>query len=138
MQAVAQESTGDESDHEHEDLSDRIAAEENTRTAADTALDTRIDTEVTDRMAADTALGTRVDSLDHKINELEADLSTGIALSLAMQAPTVSQGKKLNLTLGAGTYNGETAVAFSFGARANKRWSVNGGLGFGARMGADT
>ena len=141
-------------------LGTRIDGEETARTDADTALGTRIDGEATAREAADTAIiarldrlgpgGTyddtaltnRVSSLDRKVNELENELSAGVALSLAMQAPMVSQGSKLNLTFGVGTYNGENAFALSFGARVNKRWTINGGFGLGtserdlgARMG---
>ena len=138
-------------------LDGRVTAEETARTDADTALGTRIDEAAMARLAInerlnslgpdgiydDTALTNRVNSLDRKVNELEKELSAGVALSLAMQAPMVSQGSKLNLTFGVGTYNGENAFALSFGARVNKRWTINGGFGLGtserdlgARMGA--
>ena len=120
------------------------ATETTARAAADTTLDGRIDDEEGARVAEDMRINTRIDdiavgsgayddtALNNRINNLETDLSTGIAMSMAMQAPAVSQGKKTSLSLGAGTYNGESALAFSFGSRVNERWSVNGGIGFGA------
>ncbi|KAF3982394.1 MAG: hypothetical protein HFP81_05600 [Methylococcales symbiont of Hymedesmia sp. n. MRB-2018] len=97
----------------------------------------------TDLARADAALGGRIDGLNQKVDELESDLSAGIAMSMAMQAPSISRGKSLNLSIGVGTYNSETAVAFSFATRIDSYWSVNGGVGYGssggdigARMGA--
>ena len=127
-----------------------IATETMARTAADTAIRARIDAFTSTGAYDDTAINDRVDEnaaaingFGRRLDDLEAELSTGIALSLAMQAPTVSPGKTLNLSLGAGTYNGENAAAFSFGVRVNEYLSVNGGVGygtsrsdFGARLGA--
>ncbi len=119
-------------------LGGRITEETSARTSEDTALNGRIDDEETTRASADTALGGRIDTerdritdLGRKVHKLEKDLSSGIALSLALQAPSVSQDKKVNLSLGAGYYNGETAAAFSFGVRVDENWSVNGGVGYG-------
>ena len=125
-------------------LAQTLADETAARIAEDTRINTRItalgsagvSAEVTAREEADTALNNRVD-------ELEEDLSAGIAMALAMQTPPIPPGKKLNLSLGVGDYNGENAVAFSFGARVNERVSVNGGVAYGtsnsdtgARLGA--
>ena len=120
-------------------LGTRITGETMARTTEDTALGTRITGETTTRMAADIALGNSIDEnvvaiqdLNQKVDKLEAELSAGIAMSLALQAPAVSPGKRLNLSIGAGTYNGEQAVAVSVGVRVDDRWSLNGGVGYGA------
>ena len=87
----------------------------------------------------DTALNDRVDEnaaaingFGRRLDDLEEDLSAGIAMSMAMQTPTISPGKDLNLSIGAGFYNGQKAVAVSFGARIDENGSINGGIGFDA------
>ena len=102
-------------------LAQTLADETAARIAGDTRINTRItalgsagvSAEVTAREEADTALNNRVD-------ELEEDLSAGIAMSMTMQTPTISPGKDLNLSIGAGFYNGQKAVAVSFGARIDE------------------
>ncbi|KAF3978623.1 MAG: hemagglutinin, partial [Methylococcales symbiont of Iophon sp. n. MRB-2018] len=116
-------------------LGTRIDTEEGARTAADAAEATARAEADTILETADTALGGRIDGLNQKVDELESDLSAGIAMSMAMQAPSISRGKKLSLSVGFGTYNSETAVAFSFATRIDSRWSVNGSVGYGSSRG---
>ena len=70
--------------------------------------------------------------VNDRVDTLEKDLSTGIAMALALQSPSVSPGKTLSLSFGVGNYNGENAVAFSGGVRVSENLSFNGGVGFGA------
>ena len=134
-------------------LQANIDTEETAREVADDMLQVNIDNEEAARMVADGLLDNRISAnvvaidknvvaidenvaaikdLNQKVDKLEAELSAGIAMSLALQAPAVSPGKRLNLSIGAGTYNGEEAVAVSVGVRVDDRWSINGGVGYGA------
>jgi hypothetical protein len=59
----------------------------------------------------------------------------GVALALAMDAPTLLPGENFALTGNWGTFEGENAVAFSGTLRIANNISLNGGVGFGASSG---
>ncbi|WP_424947307.1 YadA C-terminal domain-containing protein [Candidatus Spongiihabitans sp.] len=44
--------------------------------------------------------------------------------------PSVTPGRKMNLTIGAGFYNHETTLAISAGARVSENWTISGGIGY--------
>ena len=57
-------------------------------------------------------------------------VSAGIAMAMAMQAPAISPGKRTSLSIGAGFFNHESALAVSVGTRVNENWTINGSLAY--------
>ena len=75
------------------------------------------------------ALNSRLDGFADDIDEANA----GIALSLALDAPSVPIGHKFALGGGVAVFGGEGAVAASFTARVNTNVQINVGVGSGFR-----
>ena len=116
------------------DTTERMARERE-----DTALGGRIDSEVTDRGNADTAVRGEFAAadlkLDGRIDDLEEEMSSGIAMSLAIQDIWIPAGKTSGLAFGSGFYNGRTAVALSGAVRTSPNLIFNGGIGVGLESG---
>jgi len=142
-------------------LQANIDAEANTRAAADTQLQANIDAEASTRAAADTALQTKIDNevarataqeaairgeiaagdaltlskanayTDSKVNELEKNVSGGVAAATALSAVNVANVSKGEVSVGGGYgyYNSQSAVAFGAAMGLSDRWSVNAGAG---------
>jgi len=74
-----------------------------------------VDAAVTPLGARFDGLDSRVQQLDQKINAVEKKLSGGVAMAMALSQP-VSFAPKANsaVTGGVATYNGQTAMGFSF------------------------
>ncbi|WP_424947308.1 YadA C-terminal domain-containing protein [Candidatus Spongiihabitans sp.] len=108
-------------------------------TADNAATQTALGTETTDRTNADTAVRGEFAAadlkLDGRIDDLEEEMSSGIAMSLAIQDIWIPAGKTSGLAFGSGFYNGRTAVALSGAVRTSPNLIFNGGIGVGLESG---
>lgn len=124
-------------------LQANIDAEASTRAAADTALQANIDNEVARATAQEAAIRGEMaagDALtlskanaytDSKVNELEKNVSGGVAAATALSAVNVANVGKGEVSVGAGYgyYNSQSAMAFGAAMGLSDRWSVNAGAG---------
>ena len=124
-------------------LQNNIDAEASTRAAADTALQANIDNEVARATAQEAAIRGEMaagDALtlskanaytDSKVNELEKNVSGGVAAATALSAVNVANVGKGEVSVGAGYgyYNSQSAMAFGAAMGLSDRWSVNAGAG---------
>jgi hypothetical protein len=116
--------------------------EETQRVAADVVLGGRITTETTERKAADVALGGRIDSANTRITilteQVKKDIATATAVAVALGGNSFLPGKKFNLTVNVGSYDGESALAAQFGFMVNDSLAINGGVASGFGSGSST
>ena len=119
-------------------LNDGIEAEATARQNADAALQTAINNINTASVAAVDALDNRVTAntnaiagLDKKVDDMNKDLSAGIAGVAALSSVEVSNVKKGEMSVGGGYgyFNGESAVAVGAAMGLTDNWSVNAGAG---------
>lgn len=112
-------------------LQGNIDAEATARQNADAALQTAINNINTASVAAVDALDARVAGLDNKVNDMNKDLSAGIAGAVALSSVEVSNVKKGEVSVGGGYgyFNGESAAAFGAAMGLTDNWSVNAGAG---------
>ncbi len=119
-------------------LNDGIEAEAIARQNADAALQTAINNINTASVAAVDALDSRVTAntnaiagLDKKVDDMNKDLSAGIAGVAALSSVEVSNVKKGEVSVGGGYgyFNGESAAAFGAAMGLTDNWSVNAGAG---------
>lgn len=92
-----------------------------------------IEAETRARIASDAALSKKVNSLTSKIDDVEKDMSAGVASAVALSSVAVSGVKKGEASVGGGYgyYNGESAIAFGAAMGLTNNWSVNAGAGMG-------
>ncbi|MCR5194449.1 MAG: YadA-like family protein [Alphaproteobacteria bacterium] len=92
-----------------------------------------IEAETRARIASDAALSKKVNSLTSKIDDVEKDMSAGVASAVALSSVAVSDVKKGEASVGGGYgyYNGESAIAFGAAMGLTNNWSVNAGAGMG-------
>jgi hypothetical protein len=94
------------------------------------------------RVAADVALGGRIDSANTRITILTAqvkkDIAAATAVSVALGGNSFLPGKKFNLTVNVGSYDGESALAAQFGFMVNDSLAINGGVASGFGSGSST
>ncbi len=77
-------------------------------------------------------VNSQLSGLKGDINDLEDDLSTGIAIANAMEVLLPDPGKKFRLNLGGGFYNGESAIGLTGAGRVGDNGTaVYFGLGSG-------
>jgi hypothetical protein len=123
-------------------LGGRIDTEAKTRGDADVVLGGRITTETTERKAADVALGGRIDSANTRITilteQVKKDIATATAVAVALGGNSFLPGKKFNLTVNVGSYDGESALAAQFGFMVNDSLAINGGVASGFGSGSST
>ena len=116
--------------------------EELQRVAADVVLGGRITTETTRATTAETALGGRIDTTNTRITILTAqvkkDIAAATAVSVALGGNSFLPGKKFNLTVNVGSYDGESALAAQFGFMVNDSLAINGGVASGFGSGSST
>lgn len=88
--------------------------------------------------ASNTKLQNDVFALDSKVNELDENLSAGIASSVALSSVAVANVQKGEVSVGGGygNYNSKSAMAFGAAMGISDNWSVNAGVGLG--FGKDT
>ena len=88
--------------------------------------------------ASNTKLQNDVFALDSKVNELDENLSAGIASSVALSSVAVANVQKGEMSVGGGygNYNSKSAMAFGAALGITDNWSANAGVGFG--FGKDT
>ncbi len=100
----------------------QIAGEAETRAAEDAKLRSAIDATRND-----------IAALDSKVNDLDENLSAGIASSVALSAVEVSNVKKGEMSVGGGygNYNSKSAMALGAAMGITDNWSANAGVGFG-------
>lgn len=137
-------------------LNDGIEAEATARQTADATLQGNIDAEAVARQNADAALQTAINNintasvaavdaldsrvtantnaiagLDKKVDDMNKDLSAGIAGVAALSSVEVSNVKKGEMSVGGGYgyFNGESAVAVGAAMGLTDNWSVNAGAG---------
>lgn len=115
-----------------------IANEATARQNADAALQAAINNINTASVAAVNALDSRVAAntnaiagLDKKVDDMNKDLSAGIAGVAALSSVEVSNVKKGEMSVGGGYgyFNGESAVALGASMGLTDNWSVNAGAG---------
>ncbi|MCQ2581708.1 MAG: YadA C-terminal domain-containing protein [Alphaproteobacteria bacterium] len=89
-------------------------------------------------IAADAKLRNEINALDSKVNELDENLSAGIASSVALSSVAVANVQRGEMSVGAGygNYNSKSAVAFGAALGITDNWSANAGVGLG--FGKDT
>ncbi len=109
--------------------------EETQRVAADVALGGRITTETNRATAAESALGTRITVLTAQVKK---DIAAATAVSVALGGNSFLPGKKFNLTVNVGSYDGESALAAQFGFMVNDSLAINGGVASGFGSGSST
>ncbi len=101
-----------------------------------------LNNEETQRVAADVALGGRIDSANTRITVLTAqvkkDIAAATAVSVALGGNSFLPGKKFNLTVNVGSYDGESALAAQFGYMVNDSLAINGGVASGFGSGSST
>ena len=96
----------------------------------------------TDAIAAlqlkDNQLRNDINALDSKVNELDENLSAGIASSVALSSVAVANVQRGEMSVGGGygNYNSKSAVAFGAALGITDNWSANAGVGLG--FGSDT
>ena len=112
-----------------------ITAEQNARSSADTNLGTRITGENTRATAAEAGLGTRITILTEQVKK---DIATATAVAVALGGNSFLPGKKFNLTVNVGSYDGESALAAQFGFMVNDSLAINGGVASGFGSGSST
>ena len=112
-------------------LNDGIEAETARATQAEAGLQAAINNINTASVAAVDALDARVAGLDNKVNDMNKDLSAGIAGAVALSSVEVSNVKKGEVSVGGGYgyFNGESAGAFGAAMGLTDNWSVNAGAG---------
>ena len=112
-------------------LNDGIEAETARATQAEAGLQAAINNINTASVAAVDALDARVAGLDNKVNDMNKDLSAGIAGAVALSSVEVSNVKKGEVSVGGGYgyFNGESAAAFGAAMGLTDNWSVNAGAG---------
>jgi hypothetical protein len=73
----------------------------------------------------------RVDALDNKVNDLQKNLSAGVASATALSAVAVANVEKGEISVGGGygSFNGENAAAFGAVVGIADGFSVNAGVG---------
>ncbi len=77
-------------------------------------------------------VNSQLSGLKGDINDLEDDLSTGIAIANAMEVLLPDPGKKFRLNVGGGFYNGESAIGLTGAGRVGENGTaVYFGLGGG-------
>ncbi|MBQ0013375.1 MAG: YadA C-terminal domain-containing protein [Proteobacteria bacterium] len=88
--------------------------------------------------ASSTKLQNDVFALDSKVNELDENLSAGIASSVALSSVAVANVQKGEMSVGGGygNYNSKSAMAFGAALGITNNWSANAGVGLG--FGKDT
>jgi len=109
--------------------------EELQRTAADVVLGGRITTETTRATTAETGLGNRITILTEQVKK---DIAAATAVSVALGGNSFLPGKKFNLTVNVGSYDGESALAAQFGFMVNDSLAINGGVASGFGSGSST
>ncbi len=75
-------------------------------------------------VSLDSAGGGIINSRDVEKN------SSGVAMAMAMQMPSISPGKRIGFGLGSGTYNKEYAAAASFAMRTHENVQFSTGIGW--------
>ncbi len=88
--------------------------------------------------AGDAKLRNDINALDSKVNELDENLSAGIASSVALSSVAVANVQRGEMSVGGGygNYNSKSAVAFGAALGITDNWSANAGVGLG--FGKDT
>jgi hypothetical protein len=123
-------------------LGTRVTGETTRATGAETALGTRITGETSRATAAETALGGRIDSTNTRITilteQVKNDIATATAVAVALGGNSFLPGKKFNLTVNVGSYDGESALAAQFGFMVNDSLAINGGVASGFGSGSST
>lgn len=78
-----------------------------------------------------------ISKLENSVNDIEKDLSAGIANVAALSAVAVSDVARGEVSVGGGYgyHNGESAAAFGFAIGLTDNWSMNAGAGISS---ADT
>ncbi|MDR1338076.1 MAG: YadA C-terminal domain-containing protein [Rickettsiales bacterium] len=73
----------------------------------------------------------RIDALDNKVNDLQKNLSAGVASATALSAVAVANVEKGEISVGGGygSFNGENAAAFGAVVGIANGFSVNAGVG---------
>ncbi|MBQ0013050.1 MAG: YadA C-terminal domain-containing protein [Proteobacteria bacterium] len=113
--------------------------------AGDLALSGKIAEEAAARANEDAKLQSAIDAnrndiamLDSKMNDLDENLSAGIASSVALSSVAVANVQKGEMSIGGGygNYNSKSAMAFGAALGITDNWSANAGVGFG--FGKDT
>lgn len=113
--------------------------------AGDLALSGQIANEAAARASEDAKLQSAIDAnrndiamLDSKMNDLDENLSAGIASSVALSSVAVANVQKGEMSVGGGygNYNSKSAMAFGAALGITDNWSANAGVGFG--FGKDT
>jgi hypothetical protein len=119
-----------------------ISAEQDARSSADAALGVRVTGETTRATNAETALGGRIDTTNTRITilteQVKKDIAAATAVSVALGGNSFLPGKKFNLTVNVGSYDGESALAAQFGYMVNDSLAINGGVASGFGSGSST
>lgn len=73
-----------------------------------------------------------ISELDNRIDDIDSDLSAGIASVAALSSVAVSNVSRGEVSVGGGYgyHNGESAAAVGFAIGLTDEWSVNAGAGF--------
>ena len=105
----------------------QIAGEAETRAAEDAKLRSAIDANRND-----------IAMLDSKMNDLDENLSAGIASSVALSSVAVANVQKGEMSVGGGygNYNSKSAVALGAALGITDNWSANAGVGLGFGSGS--
>ena len=100
--------------------SQAIVDERNSRIAADAAMQSEIN-----------AIGSRVTGIETRLEQLDQRISSATATAIALGGLSFMPNTDFNLAMSAGFYDGEQAIAASFGARVSNNVAITAGVGTG-------
>lgn len=85
------------------------------------------------------AMNERIDDIDARMGKMDARIDTaneGVALALALKSPYVPEDKRVAISGGWGSFEGENAFGLSGAVRAGSNFQIDAGLAVGAGKGS--